>query len=768
MRILRPLLLLWLLTLLSSACGYFRHDYASINGHYVFEVSGSLGDFSNTRLRCGDRTLWTHTDEWAGKSVVADDGSCSVTVVRGGWTAYDEAGLQLARYTPELTRLPSPLRLLVDVPRTCWRDGAKVFVQFSQGDLLQLEGSRFTELTPDEQAHVNVPTWARLQQTPRVYTNQQIEQKLKALQRIWDDDISFRAGVSRSSLLFRPLLPQTERQLQHRAQQKSGAAALALGLAGSQASVPLLTELALSNGAAAPAAQQALILLQGASAAPVLTRCLNRSEVAETTLQFFECVAWEDAALPLLHHLSSETGHSALVRQACVDFGQSVGAWQMWADDFTRRKRQLLAAQRPTDAATQLLWKAQRDTLDPTKLEQTPQLTAVIATTPQRSGEYRLKDGRLIRSRGTAAWERTLEWSVEDGRPVTRLPGEIPADSQLIFNSSRQLLLCQSDSCASAWIGQTRVWSNDSFDRRRNRVLRASGHGHLPECFEQIDFWGRFSPDENYLTGCLDRQPVALQLGNDGSVLNRSSSVGRAWIKTLGARSLGDDGDEATWMLGNQPVRPVNVPRNLTWNYTPEDRLCFGAGLCAGYSFSEDGSMLALPQPVCILKTDGSKITRPELHARRLRISSDQQRLLVVTEQAALLLDAHDLQTLQRLPLSHARVVAADDTARQIAVADHDTIRIYKFESTASPTTDQRLQTELWTGHRLIAGAARPLTANEFWERNARAQALLEPPLGAPRHRSSRAVAAFTLLAFLGLSTLRQRSRRPTVSAEGR
>lgn len=744
--------LLCLLASAATACPVDIREHLSPNKRFSVRTFDGMG-CQSVELRRGESVLCEYPEGPVRRAVVADDGSCAVTLDDFGWSAYDAHARCLAHFSGKGSRTQLPLRLLIDAPRTCWRAGPDVYLQFSQGDALKLQADRFTELTPAQIAATHPPTWAQMPVQATRWNAAQLKRKLRALEPRDEEPWAYRDNAANSDTLFRPLHPATAGQLRAQASQQNGAAALALGLAGDLTAVPLLTSLAVSQGKAAPSAQHALMLLLGTDAAPILARCLNSGKAAELTLHYFCLVPCRDAVRPLLNHLQLNTGHQALVRQARVDFGDKPRAWSEWLRDYESRSQRPYAARRPVEPLSEPLWQAQRGSLNPTTLVSLPRLVAVM-TTNGNTVRYTLLSDRLVRASGSTDGA-ILEWSLTDGSPVTKLPAEMSSSGHFDFNSSRQLLLYRSRHQASAWLRGEKIWSQPSYLKLLRGMVLDSGLAETLSFYLQ-NWDAEFSEDEEYLCHRSEPTNSVRRLAQDGSVCRRGDSTGPAWLSYPAQTPSYAAPARATWMLHGRPVRQIKL-------FSISDELGFPLLELQSnhhHAFSPDGSRLALTHPLQLLGTAGPIVVNRQVQAKWLQFADNGQRLLVATEHQVLLLNPHNLKVDRSYDFSDGCPLATDASASRVVVVDGNNVRVYSLDNEVPRVADQRLLAELWTGHRLIAGAARPLTPEEFWERSARLNQQRQsksqspsPPTGSP----DRATAALTLLALLALPSLRRR-----------
>lgn len=505
-----------------------------------------------------------------------------------------------------------------------------------------------------------------------------------------------------------------------------GRAALALGLAGDKPSRGLLRRLSITRTPAAPLAQHALMLLDDVEAASELVPTL--SQVADDhVLELFSRVSSPAAIPSLLRSVSSEAGHRALVHQARVDFGEDRKAWDDWYRDYRSRAGHPRSALHRSDPSSELLWKGALQQLTPASLSNQMRLHALFPSSDRGHGSHLLRRGKLIRTSGTTD-QRVLEWNLQTGEPVQLLPDELPEEAQFLWNSPRQLLLCQNDNCRWVYLRGRKIWSslipgavNDPEPwLYRDFVPAPHVSGQPPECFQEPGAEPEWTDDEQHLI--LHRQSeksLLLTVDRQGHVVSRSSLPRGTSSHVLQCFSADLSG---ALVAG----RWLDLKRNESLGRRDE----FAP---YGSDLSPDGSTVAIPSPLCLVARDGSEKVRATLSAIVTRFDPGGRRLAVHANREILVLDATSLAVLQRAPGfdSFRGELCWSESGRFLAVTTTEETRVFDTipdVQSAVDAPDARLLSEVWSGSRLRAGLAVPLTPEEHRERSNRLQKQLAQP----------------------------------------
>lgn len=510
-----------------------------------------------------------------------------------------------------------------------------------------------------------------------------------------------------------------------RAQEGDGPAALALGLAAYVAARPILQQLAATRTRGAPSAQHALLLLDDSGAADELLPAL--SQVAEDKVLELYARVRCPAAIPwLLGYVNNEAGHRALAFQARVDFGSDQAAWKEWYQDFLARVGHPTAALHRADLTSQLLWQGALQQLTPTILGNQLRLHTSIAMGMEFDGTQILRRGKVIRTKG-AAYGPVLEWSLSTGQPLRSLPRGIPPGSQFIWNSPRQLLLCEKSGCYWVYLRGKKVWSSvipgalDEGERGiyRDTIPLPQVNGHLPECFKPSLRQVEFTDDEQELAFNDTKRQLRLRMDASGNVLHRTTYPLPGPMQSVRRFST----DHTSALIAED------------WNRNDVTLLPEGVHLAdaQGADLAPDGTTVSLADPLRLHVHHSPDRRGAEVRGLETRFDPSGHRLAVSTQDELLILDTATLHIQCRTPFPGARHLTWDESGRFLSAHIYGTLRVYdtapdRQEVTRAP--DQRLLSEVWSGFRLLAGTAVPLTPEEFQERSTR----LRHQLGVATH----------------------------------
>lgn len=521
---------------------------------------------------------------------------------------------------------------------------------------------------------------------------------------------------SPGSPVFRNLDRDSVAFLQGELEGGSPAAALALGLGGYAQFRPQLLQAAHQWRSAelAEAAQMAVILLDGESAAAELADTLDRAQ-PRVLLELYERVPCPQAVPHLLKWLAAgaDSGvRRALKAQTRVDLGADPAAWKAWLQDRDR----------VGDPDVRVLWMAQR--------EETEALVAELARLPRLVGMFDLgggldeqlvvRHGRLIHA-GGSIHGRVLEWSLQDGRPLVQMPEAAPPSGRFLWNSSRHMLYWRVGISEFAlWQGGQevfRTWTQESVGE--SYLLYAESRedsqyhrrGKVPDwLLRGLGDEARFSCDGRYLEGCTGTQLLRFEFDAQGEMVGSQSWPGSGSDLVLSPDQTLMAGSEGLKISSSgKTVRPLSLVKPL---------------------FSPDSQTLVTKGPLRLLDREGKLLARADEGPGfwiQMAFSPSGDRLALGDGK---ILDAKTLKVLLKLPRGGTSL-AFDETGRHLAQLGEDgNVRIYDLQAQAPNLDglDPRLYTELWTGNRLWAGGSQALTADEFWQRKQRLSRTPPPP----------------------------------------
>lgn len=584
----------------------------------------------------GSKEIWEHSNEWGTNAAVADDGGLAFCHTGETWTLFNYRGERLAVIHN------SPMEWELDPPRTCWTHNDSRYIELSQGNIYEVGPNQWRKA--EEPA--GVPNEVR-RHRGRPVSNEVLGQFLKA---------PVTVGIPPS---FRHLTSRQVEQLRLRLKAGEPRAALVLGLARCQkARAELLKSSFAPNSEPAEEAQRAVLLLDGPKSAQELVPALQ-GWTSPYLMRLYEQVPCPQAVPMLLRHLSQtrDSSRAALVAQTRVDLGYNVSDWQSWL--ASRDKTKLVDFEEPSAP----LWKAIQGRSDLSQsLMKQPRLIARFDLCGDCE-DITVLGGRLIRLEGNAH-NRTLEWSLVDGRALATLPASLSDNAEFRWNWQRRLLYYHYSHYCGLWHGQSEVFAEDS---------------------------GKFPGGTQSFAGkrpsWLPSQLYDLCFSQDGSYVQGS----------LGGKLLRISIDDGTHQSMKEPA--------------------------AGGLTSPDGNFW-LGREMLMDKKKGL-IHRPALPFRHACFSPDSQTLVADVDEDIALFDVKNFRMIRKFPIPERDVMsrlAFDDSGRYLTVlGNQGSVWVYDLHSEPPDLTcDSRLVAECWTGYRLSGGGARKLTEAEYWDRRRR------------------------------------------------